>query len=89
MYMLFVDESGTNSKSATFVLGGVAVHESVMPALNRRLDSIVTAALHDTEADSDDFEMHASEIRNPGKKSPWKPIPFAVREKPLRHAIGL
>ncbi|WP_345712815.1 DUF3800 domain-containing protein [Kineococcus glutinatus] len=81
--MLFVDESGTNSKDATFTLGAVAVHESAMQALNRRMNDLMAEYSRLTDHNTDDLEIHASEMLNPGKGSPWKTVNHQVRRRVL------
>lgn len=68
MYLLFVDESGTHGGSHAFVLGGLAIHEQDAPNLQRRLNAIVKSYVR-SYGPEDDFELHASELRN-AKKPP-------------------
>lgn len=69
MYLLFVDESGTHGGSPVFVLGGVAIHEDDAQRMQESLDRLVIDHLGRTPPNLDEYELHASEIRN-AKKPP-------------------
>lgn len=67
MYLLFVDESGTHPGPHPFVLGGVAVHEDDAVRLQKDLDQIVIDQLGRVPPNLDEYEVHASEMRNARK----------------------
>ena len=82
VYLLFADESGTHGGSHALVIGGLAVHEQDVQALQRALDRCVAQPLK--LGDVDDYELHATELRNaksgPGRPpSPWSFIDRARR----------
>ncbi|MGN7798245.1 DUF3800 domain-containing protein [Leifsonia sp. 22587] len=64
MYLLFVDESGTHPGRHPFVLGGLAIHEDDAAPLQRVLDEVVVTHLGRVPANLDEYELHASELRN-------------------------
>lgn len=77
MYLLYIDESGDLENPADhFVVGGLAVHESRVRALNRTIDGIATRHLHFH------LELHAQWIR--AGKGPWGSIPKHVKASLLR-----
>lgn len=91
MYLLFVDESGTHGASPAFVLGGLAVHESDASKLQARLENLVGLAV--PLGRGDEFELHASEMRNAkkpagGKASPWVEVSRQKRLKVLGDAYA-
>lgn len=67
MYLLFVDESGTHPGPHPFVLGGVAVHENDAARLQKALDEVVIEGLGRIPPNLDEYEVHASELRNAKK----------------------
>lgn len=87
MYLLFVDESGTHGGSHAFALGGLAIHEDDAARLQKRLDDLVIDSLGRVPPNLDEYELHASEMRN-AKKPPstslevpriWALVPRQVR----------
>jgi len=58
VYLLFADESGTHGGSHALVIGGLAVHEQDVQALQRALDRCVAQPLK--LGDVDDYELHAT-----------------------------
>ena len=100
MYLLFVDESGTHGGSHAFVLGGIAVHESDAERLQKDLDALVSNHLGRIPPNLDEYELHASEMRNAKKPRPtasrapavtsiWANFPRAKRLKLLSDAYDL
>ncbi|WAB84079.1 DUF3800 domain-containing protein [Microcella daejeonensis] len=87
MYLLFVDESGTHPGPHPFVLGGIAVHEDDAVTLQKTIDSIVVKHLGRIPPNLDEYELHASEMRNAKKPkvdngqkvSIWANVPRSVR----------
>jgi hypothetical protein len=86
MYLLFVDESGTHPGPHPFVLGGIAVHEDDAARLQKELDELVIARLGRVPPNLDEYEIHASEMRNAKKPSEalkrtsiWANVPRATR----------
>ncbi len=87
MYLLFVDESGTHPGPHPFVLGGVAIHEDDATRLQRSVDSLVVKHLGRIPPNLDEYEIHASEMRNAKKPkvdtgqkvSIWANVPRATR----------
>lgn len=69
MYLLFVDESGTHGASHAFVLGGLAVHEGDAQRLQTQIDRVVAEGLGRIPPNLDEYELHASEMRNAKKPS--------------------
>ncbi|WP_457202285.1 DUF3800 domain-containing protein [Nocardioides sp. HB32] len=70
LYLLFVDESGTHGDSHAFVLGGIAIHESDTQRLQQALDALVVEKLERVPPNLDEYELHASEMRNAKKPRP-------------------
>ncbi|KAA1380487.1 DUF3800 domain-containing protein [Aeromicrobium fastidiosum] len=97
MYLLFVDESGTHGSSHSFVLGGVAIHEDDAQILQTALDKIVSQHLDRIPPNLDEYELHASEMRNAKKPasptakktSMWASVDRATRHKILAAAYDL
>ncbi|MFT4135465.1 DUF3800 domain-containing protein [Microbacterium sp.] len=91
MYLLFVDESGTHGGSHPFVLGGVAVHEDDAAQLQKELDQIVIDQLGRVPPNLDEYEVHASEMRNarkPKTNDPQKRVSIWVNvDRSVRLAI--
>lgn len=88
MYLLFVDESGTHPGPHPFVLGAMAIHEDDTARLQKELDEIVIEKLGRVPPNLDEYEVHASEMRNAKKpksialtqqKSIWANVDRAVR----------
>ena len=80
--------SSTNrarTAAATFVLGGLAIHEDDTLRLQRSLDSLVIEHLARVPLNLDEYELHAAEMRSakkPGAQRPasiWAKIPRSVR----------
>jgi hypothetical protein len=67
MYLLFADESGTHGGSHAFVLGGVAIHEDDAAKLQTELDQLVIRHLGKAPLNLEEYELHASELRNAKK----------------------
>lgn len=67
MYLLFVDESGTHPGPHPFVLGGLAIHEDDAARMQKALDEVVVARLGRHPSNLDEYEIHASELRNARK----------------------
>jgi len=97
VYLLFVDESGTHGGSHSFVLGGIAVHEQDASRLAADLDRLVSSAVSGLAGSPEDYELHASEVRNPVRKkkgsgetlrSPWAELERQQRLRLLRDAYG-
>ncbi|PKT99429.1 hypothetical protein, partial [Neisseria meningitidis] len=61
---------GTHGGSHSFVLGGVAVHEDDAPRLQTELDQLVIKHLGRVPVNLEDYELHATELRNAKKPSP-------------------
>jgi Protein of unknown function (DUF3800) len=85
MYLLYLDESGTHTGSPAFVLAGIAVHEHDAWHLQRKL-ALMLARRLPKGLNPSDFELHATEIKNPVKnvrgkkvKSPWARVPVKDR----------
>lgn len=90
MYLLFVDESGTHPGPHPFVLGGMAIHEDDAARLQKELDQIVIEQLDRVPPNLDEYEVHASEMRNAKKpraetlqhnQSIWANVDRGVRLK--------
>lgn len=88
MYLLFVDESGTHPGPHPFVLGAMAIHEDDAAQLQKQLDQIVIEKLGRVPPNLDEYEVHASEMRNakkpkvgasPQKQSIWANVDRSVR----------
>lgn len=67
MYLLFVDESGTHGGSPVFVLGGVAIYEDDAQRLQVALDNLIATKLGRIPPNLEEYELHASELRNARK----------------------
>ncbi|WP_168176501.1 DUF3800 domain-containing protein [Williamsia sp. 1135] len=67
MYLLFADESGTHGGSHAFVLGGIAIHEDDTAKLQTALDQLVIEHLGKVPINLEEYELHASELRNAKK----------------------
>jgi len=95
LYLLFVDESGTHGGSHAFVLGGIAIHESDTQPFQQTLDSLVISRLGRVPPNLDEYELHASEMRNakkpkaPAVTSIWANVPRALRLSLLADAYDL
>jgi Protein of unknown function (DUF3800) len=94
MYLLYLDESGTHSGSPSFVLAGLAVHEQDAWHFQRMLEGMLARRLPNG-LDPADFELHATEIKNPvktvrGKKirSPWASVPVKDRFRIIDATFG-
>lgn len=87
MYLLFVDESGTHPGHHPFVLGGVAIHEDDATRLQKSVDALVVKHLGRIPPNLDEYELHASEMRNAKKPkvdtgqkvSIWANVPRTTR----------
>lgn len=94
VYLLFVDESGTHPGPHPFVLGGLAIHEDDASRLQNALDDVVVSVLGRIPSNLDEYEIHASELRNARKpradssKQPslWANVPRAQRLELLKRA---
>lgn len=76
MILLYVDESGSlDNPEDHFVVGGLAIHETDVRALNRTLDSIAGRHLDEHLRQ---LELHAQWIRT--GKGPWGRIPREVKQ---------
>lgn len=80
MYLLYLDESGTHVGSTAFVLAGLAVHEQDAWHFQQKLNNMLARRLPKGLRPAD-FELHATEIKNPIKvirgkkvKSPWAQV---------------
>src|SRR6266496_3053589 len=87
MYLLYLDESGSNLGSPAFIFPGMADHSKGSWHFQRRLSGLVERSLP-AGSEAADFELHAAEIKNPVKivrgkkvKSVWAKIPVADRFK--------
>lgn len=90
MYLLYLDESGTQAGSPVFVLAGIAVQEQDVWHLQQRLDKMLQRKLPQG-LDPQEFELHAAEIKSPIKKkskSNWAQVPLARRLEVLRATFG-
>ena len=93
MYLLFVDESGTHGGSHSFVLGGLAIHEEDAARLQNELDQLVVRHLGGKiPVNLEDYELHASELRNAKKptdpnKAPKTRSIWMHHERPMRLAL--
>lgn len=76
MYLLFVDESGTHGGSHPFVLGGLAIHEDDAERLQHDLDALIVTHLGRVPLSLEEYELHATELRNAKKPdvSSTKPV---------------
>jgi hypothetical protein len=86
VYLLYLDESGTHTSSGVFVVAGIAVHEDDAWYLQRALTAVVARVIPPGER-PEDFELHATEMKEPRRvrlnalrrgrvrQSPWEPIP--------------
>lgn len=79
MYLLFVDESGTHGGSHAFVLGGIAIHERDAVRLQREVDKLVIKHLGTTPVNLEEYEIHATELRNAKKPTTFEPSNGASR----------
>lgn len=70
MYLLFVDESGTHGASHSFILGAMGIHEDDAPKLQKGLDQLVIDHLGRVPLNLEDYELHATDLRN-AKKPSW------------------
>jgi hypothetical protein len=94
MYLLFVDESGTHPGQHPFVLGGIAIHENDAATLQKRIDDVVVKNLGRIPPNLDEYEIHASEMRNAKKPkidkgqktSIWANVPRSTRTAILEEA---
>ena len=95
MYLLFADESGTHGGSHAFVVGGIAVHEHDAQNLQRSLAAAVEPYALAARLSPEDFELHASVMRNASPPSgsrsarpvsPWALIPRQDRLRCLADA---
>jgi hypothetical protein len=76
VYLMFVDESGTHGGSHAFVLGGIAIHEDDAQRLQVALDELVSQKLGRIPPNLEEYELHASELRNAKKsRSEAKKVP--------------
>jgi hypothetical protein len=100
VYLLFVDESGTHGGSHAFVLGGLAIHEDDAARLQKLLDRLVSFHLGRIPPNLDEYELHASEMRNAKKPEPtdlkgpavtsiWASLPRSTRLRLLTDAYKL
>jgi hypothetical protein len=100
LYLLFVDESGTHGGSHAFVLGGIAIHESEAQRLQKALDALVVEKLGRIPPNLDEYELHASEMRNAKKPRPdaakvaavtsiWANVTRSLRLQILEDAYAL
>lgn len=91
MYLLFVDESGTHGGVHPFVLGGMAIHEDDAARMQRELDALIVHHLGRVPVNLDEYELHASEMRNAKKpdptKGPQKMSIWANVDRPIRTAL--
>jgi hypothetical protein len=80
LILLYVDESGKlATKGEYFVLGGVAVHESDLDPLRRRIEGVVRRHLLEHQRG---LELHAQSIR--AGSGPWGRIPKEAKQGLLR-----
>lgn len=80
MILLYIDESGSlEDPRDHFVVGGLAIHESDVRALNRTLDALAARYL---SPQLQQLELHAQWIR--AGKGPWGRIPRPVKDGLLR-----
>ncbi|SRR5712692_2388867 len=95
MYLLFADESGTHGGSHAFVVAGIAVHEHDAQNLQRSLAAAVEPYALAARLSPEDFELHASAMRNASPPSgsrsvrpvsPWVLIPRQDRLRCLADA---
>lgn len=97
MYLLFVDESGTHGGVHPFVLGAMAIHEDDAAIMQKALDALVVKHLGRVPLNLEEYELHASELRNakkpqagkPGKTSIWANVDRGVRAALLEEAYEL
>lgn len=99
LYLLFVDESGTHGGSHAFVLGGMAIHEADAAQMQTELDRLVIRHLGSVPVNLEDYELHATEMRNAKKPkagakgtqkiSVWANEDRSLRTKLLREAYEL
>lgn len=97
MYILFVDESGTHGGSHSFILGGLAVHEDDAQNLQTQVDTMISARLGRIPPNLEEYELHASEMRNAKKPrdenarqaSIWASVDRNVRHELLDDAYKL
>lgn len=83
MYLLYVDESGDpRNSNEHFVLGGIAVHETAIPALSRQVERVAATHLAPHLASLRGLELHAQAIRS--SKGGWRGIPRDVKTSILR-----
>lgn len=91
-----MDESGTHPGPHPFVLGGVAIHEDDATRMQKLIDGIVVKHLGRIPPNLDEYEIHASEMRNAkkpkidsGQKSSiWANVPRSVRLAILEEAYS-
>lgn len=97
MYLLFVDESGTHPGNHPFVLGGIAIHEDDAERFQSDLDQVVIDGLGRVPANLEEYEIHASEMRNAKKPregsqrqaSIWAGVTRDVRARVLNSGYEL
>lgn len=97
MYLLFVDESGTHGGPHPFVLGGMAIHEDDAALMQKALDDLVVAHLARVPVNLEEYELHASEMRNAkkpdetkaGRASIWANVDRSLRSALLADAYKL
>lgn len=82
MYLLFLDESGTHGGSPVFVLAGLAIHEDDARHLQLKIDSFLHGRLTPRGLNAQEFELHATDIKNGNKE--WAVVPYPVRLSILR-----
>ena len=79
MYLLFLDESGTHGGSPSLIVGGFAVQEDDARHLQQKLDSFLQRKLLALGLNSQEFELHATDMLR-GKKE-WAQVPLADRKR--------
>ena len=90
MYLLFVDESGTHGGPHPFVLGGMAIHEDDATLLQKELDALVVKHLGRVPLNLEEYELHASEMRNAKKPAEGKSARTSIWgnvDRPIRSAL--
>ncbi|NEM91985.1 DUF3800 domain-containing protein [Galbitalea soli] len=87
---MFVDESGTHGGPHPFVLGAMAIHEDDAALMQKALDDLVVRHLSRVPVNLEEYELHASEMRNakkPDETRTGRASIWANVDRPLRLAL--
>ncbi len=88
MYLLYLDESGAHAGSPVLVLGGIAIQEQDVWHLQQKLEGLLRSRLP-KGLDPLDFELHATDIKSPIRKSHGKKVSSNWAQLPLPERLNL